>query len=304
MSANLRTAGGLLSYLNPWRASTDARRTFKDYLWLAVLQILMTLLAVTFLVPTIWMVSSSLKVSTEVFAHPIVWWPEQPYWRNYVTAFQGHLPLGLFMWNTFVIVSLAVIGTLLSSSLVAYSFARIPWPGRNFWFALLLGTMMLPDIVTMIPRFILFRTLGMYDTFAPLIVPYWGAVMALYVFLIRQFFMGIPMELEDAAYIDGASRIRILTQILMPLSRPVMATVAVFALLQHYNDFMNPLIYLRTIDKFPIALGVKLYNDFEVQRWEIVFAVSTIMLAPILILFLAAQRFFVQGITMTGFGGR
>ena len=112
------------------------------------------------------------------------------------------------------------------------------------------------------------------------------------------------MELEDAAYIDGASRIRILTQVLMPLSRPVMATVAVFALLQHYNDFMNPLIYLRTMDKFPMALGVKLFNDFEVQQWEVIFAVSTVMLLPIMALFLVAQRFFVQGITMTGFGGR
>ena len=220
---------------------------------MGLLQILMTLLAITFLVPTFWMVSSSLKVSTEVFAHLIVWWPAEPYWRNYVNAFQGHLPLGLFMKNTAVIVFFAVLGTLFSSSLVAYSFARIPWPGRNFWFGLLLGTMMLPDIVTMIPRFILFRTFRWYDTFLPLIVPYWGAVMALYVFLIRQFFLGIPMELEDAAYIDGASRIRILTQILMPLSRPVMATVAVFALLQHYNDFMNPLIYLRTMDKFPMS---------------------------------------------------
>ena len=271
---------------------------------LAILQILMTLLAITFLVPTVWMVSSSLKVSTEVFAHPIVWWPAEPYWRNYVNAFQGHLPLALFMQNTAVIVFFAVAGTLFSSSLVAYSFARIPWPGRNFWFGLLLGTMMLPDIVTMIPRFILFRTFGWYDSFLPLIVPYWGAVMALYVFLIRQFFLGIPMELEDAAYIDGASRIRILTQILMPLSRPVMATVAVFALLQHYNDFMNPLIHLRTMDKFPMALGVKMFNDFEVQQWEVVFAVSTVMLVPILALFLVAQRFFGQGITMTGFGGR
>ena len=304
MTVQRQVSGNLLSYLNPWGAHTDSRRTFKDYLFLAVLQLLMTLLAVTFLVPTLWMVSSSLKVSTEVFAHPIVWWPETPHWRNYVNAFQGHLPLGLFMWNTVVIVFFAVAGTLFSSSLVAYSFARIPWPGRNFWFGLLLGTMMLPDIVTMIPRFILFRTLGWYDTFLPLIIPYWGAVMALYVFLIRQFFLGIPMELEDAAYIDGASRIRILTQILMPLSRPVMATVAVFALLQHYNDFMNPLIYLRTMDKFPMALGVKLFNDFEVQQWEVVFAVSTIMLVPILALFLVAQRFFVQGITMTGFGGR
>ncbi len=282
----------------------EARRAPRAYVWLGALQLAVTLLAVSFLVPTFWMISSSLKVSTEVFAHPIQWWPAEPHWQNYAQAFQGHLPLGRFMWNTAYIVVFAVLGTLISSALVAYSFARIPWPGKNFWFGLLLGTMMLPDIVTLVPRFILFRALGWYDTFYPLIVPYWGAVMALYVFLIRQFFLGIPMELEDAAYIDGASRLRILLQILMPLSKPVMATVAVFALLQHYNDFMNPLIYLKTMDKFPMAVGVKMFNDSEVQRWEVVFAVSTIMLLPILALFLAAQRFFVQGITMTGFGGR
>lgn len=282
----------------------EARRAPREYVWLGALQIAVTLLAVSFLVPTFWMISSSLKVSTEVFAHPMQWLPAEPHWQNYAQAFQGHLPLGRFMWNTAYIVVFAVLGTLISSALVAYSFARIPWPGKNFWFGLLLGTMMLPDIVTLVPRFILFRTLGWYDTFYPLIVPYWGAVMALYVFLIRQFFLGIPMELEDAAYIDGASRLRILLQILMPLSKPVMATVAVFALLQHYNDFMNPLIYLKTMDKFPMAVGVKMFNDSEVQRWEVVFAVSTIMLLPILALFLAAQRFFVQGITMTGFGGR
>lgn len=280
------------------------RRTLREYLFLGALQLFITALAISFLVPTFWMISSSLKVSTEVFRHPIQWWPSDPHWQNYIQAFQGHLPLGRFMWNTTYIVVFAVLGTLFSSATVAYSFARIQWPGKNMWFGLLLGTMMLPDIVTLVPRFILFRTMGWYDTFYPLIVPYWGAVMALYVFLIRQFFLGIPMELEDAAYIDGASRLRILVQILMPLSKPVMATVAVFSLLQHYNDFMNPLIYLKTMDKFPMAVGVKLFNDAEVQHWEVVFAVSTIMLAPILILFLVAQRFFVQGITMTGFGGR
>lgn len=288
----------------PYAQAGGERRPLRERLFLFALQILMTALAVTFLIPTVWMVSSSLKVSTEVFSHPIQWWPSDPYWRNYVKAFSGSLPLAQFMWNTIYIVFFAVVGTILSSALVAYSFARIEWPGKRIWFGMLLGTMMLPDIVTMVPRFILFRSFGWYDTFLPLIVPYWGAVMALYVFLIRQFFLGIPMELEDAAYIDGASRLRTLTQILMPLSKPVLATVAVFSLLQHYNDFMNPLIYLKTIDKFPLAVGVKLFNDFEVQQWEVVFAVSTIMLAPMLILFLLAQRFFVQGITMTGFGGR
>ena len=197
---------------------------------LAVLQIFMTVLVITFLVPTFWMISSSLKVSTEVFAHPIVWLPKDPHWNNYVKAFQL-LPLTQFIINTLIIVLFAVLGTVVSSALVAYSFARISWPGRNFWFGLLLATMMLPDVVTLVPRFLIFKNLKWIDTWLPLIIPYWGGIGAIYVFLMRQFFRGIPMELEDAAEIDGASRIRVLIQILLPLSKPVIATVAVFALL-------------------------------------------------------------------------
>lgn len=274
-----------------------------EKLWLLFLQLLMTLLLVTFLVPTFWMISSSLKASTEVFTHPIQWLPSDPQWKNYPKAFEL-LPLAQFIQNTIVIVVFAVLGTVLSSAMVAYSFARIRWPGRNFWFGLLLATMMLPDVVTLVPRFILFKNLKWLDTFLPLIVPYWGGIGAIYVFLMRQFFLGIPMELEDAAEIDGASRMRVLVQILLPLSKPVIATVAVFALLQHYNDYMNPLIYIRSIEKWPIALGLQAYNSSYVQNWEIVFAASTVMLMPIVLIFLVAQRYFVQGIAMTGFGGR
>jgi multiple sugar transport system permease protein len=212
-----------------------------------------------------------------------------------------------------IIVFFAVIGTIISSAMVAYSFARINWPGRRFWFALMLSTMMMPDVITLVPRFILFRSLPGFgfqgsptwlDTFLPLIVPYWTGISGLYVLLMHQFLRGIPLELEDAAAIDGASRFRILVQILMPLSKPVIATIAVFSLLQHYNDYMNPLIYIRSMQKWPMALGLAAYNDAYVQNWEVVFAASTIMVLPMIIVFLFAQRYFVQGIAMTGFGGR
>lgn len=270
---------------------------------MVALQLFMTLLVVTFLVPTFWMISSSLKVSTEVFAHPIVWLPQDPHWNNYVKAFQL-LPLTKFIVNTLIIVLFAVVGTVVSSALVAYSFAHISWPGRNFWFGLLLATMMLPDVVTLVPRFLIFKNLKWIDTWLPLIVPYWAGIGAIYVFLMRQFFRGIPMELEDAAEIDGANRIRVLIQILLPLSKPVIATVAVFALLQHYNDFMNPLIYINSMDKWPLALGIRAYNDSYAKNWEVVFAASTVMLTPMVVIFIVAQRYFVQGIAMTGFGGR
>jgi ABC-type glycerol-3-phosphate transport system permease component len=272
-------------------------------LGLAALQLLMTVVLVSFLVPTFWMLSSSLKASTEVFVHPIRWLPQDPQWRNYVTAFEM-LPLATFIKNTLIIVFFAVIGTVLSSAMVAYSFARIRWPGRELWFGLLLATMMLPDVVTLVPRFVLFKNLRWLDTLLPLIVPYWTGLSAVYVFLMRQFFRGIPIELDDAASIDGAGRLRVLVQILLPLSKPVIATVAVFALLQHYNDYINPLIYIRSMENWPMALGLQAYNDAYAKNWEVVFAASTVMVAPMVVIFVIAQRYFVQGIAMTGFGGR
>jgi multiple sugar transport system permease protein len=270
---------------------------------LTLLQVFLTILVISFLVPTFWMISSSLKASTELFVHPIQWLPDRPQWRNYVRAFEL-LPLATFMRNTIIIVIFAVAGTVVSSAMVAYSFARIRWPGRDVWFSLLLATLMLPEAVTLVPRFLIFRELRWLDTFLPLTVPYWMAISAIYVFLMRQFFRGIPMELEDAAAIDGAGRFRVFIQILLPLCKPVLATVTVFALLEHYNDYINPLIYIRSLTNWPMALGLQAYNDTYAANWEVVFAASTFMVAPMIVVFLLAQRYFVQGITMTGFGGR
>lgn len=272
-------------------------------LWLAFLQVFLTAAVITFLIPTIWMVLSSFKASTEIFVHPIKWLPDKWLWRNYAEVFTI-LPLGRFFLNTAIVVTAATLGTVVSSAVVAYAFARLRWPGRDFFFGLLLATIMLPEVVLLVPRFIMFRNFGWIDTFLPLTVPFWFGMATFYVFLMRQFLRGIPMELEDAARIDGASRLRILWQILMPLSKPVLATVAVFSVLQHYNDFMNPLIYLSSMEKWTIALGIRTYNSQYVANWEWVFAVSTLMLIPMVTLFVVAQRYFVQGITMTGFGGQ
>ncbi|MEZ4863956.1 MAG: carbohydrate ABC transporter permease [Caldilineaceae bacterium] len=296
----------------PKPTKTTGRHKLLERAWLIFLQLFLTVLVVSFLVPTFWMLSSSLKASTELFVHPVKWLPEDPQWNNYVKVFELQ-PMTTYIENTLLIVIFAVVGTVFSSAMVAYSFARMEWPGRQVWFALLLATMMLPDVVTLVPRFVLFRTLPAFgfqgqpnwlDTFLPLIVPYWTGITAVYVFLMHQFFRGIPMELEDAAAIDGANRWRVLAQILLPLSKPVIATVAVFALLQHYNDYMNPLIYIRSRDLWPMALGLAAYNDAYVSNWEVVFAASTVMVAPMVLIFLFAQRYFVQGIAMTGFGGR
>jgi len=294
-----------------------ARRSRQEILrliGLVILQIVMTLVLITFLGPTLWMVSSSLKARTEIFAYPIVWIPETPQWGNYVEALTM-MPFARFAVNTFIICVLTVAGTLLSCSMVAYSFARLKWPGRDFFFGLLLATMMLPEIVTLIPMFIEFRWLGWTKqgtvfgflplNYLPLTVPYWLALAPLYVFLMRQFFKGIPVELEEAALMDGANRLQILFRIILPLSKPVIATVAVFSFLQAYNDFLQPLIYISGRDNWTLALGLRAMNDVQhTGQWELLFAASTVVLIPVLIVFIVAQRYFVQGIATTGFGGR
>jgi multiple sugar transport system permease protein len=280
-----------------------SRQKLTKLVWLIILQIVMTVVVITFLVPTLWMVVSSLKHTNEVFVHPIVWFPKDPQWKNYLKVFDL-LPFMKFAWNTFIVTGFAVLGTVVSSIMVGYSFARLRWPGRKFFFALMISTMMLPEIVTLIPRFIEFRWLDWIDTLKPLIVPFWFATSALYIFLMHQFFRNIPMELEEAALIDGANRFQILTQILIPLSKPVIATIIVFSLIQHYNSFLEPLIYLNSMENWTLALGIRAINDSDLKNWELVFAAGTMMFIPVFMLFTFAQRYFVQGIALTGFGGR
>lgn len=288
--------------------SMRRRRQGRDIFTRVAAHVTLILLAVMALFPVLWMISSSLKAPTEIFVTPIRWIPATPRWSNYPDAF-AKAPLWLYFWNTMIVCVFTVLGTVLSSSLVAFSFARLRWPGRNFFFALLLITMMLPTVVLIVPRFLMFsywfrwpfRWIG---TFLPLIVPAWFAVNGLYVFLMRQFFMGIPVELEDAARIDGASTLRILWQIFIPLSQPVVITVVILTFIQYYNEFLEALIYLKPAT-WTLAVGIRAMNDqFYATSWETVFATGTFMLAPLVILFFAAQRYFVEGVALSGFGGR
>ncbi|MBM4419663.1 MAG: carbohydrate ABC transporter permease [Chloroflexi bacterium] len=265
--------------------------------------ILVSALTVSFLIPTLWLVSSSFKASTEIFVHPIKWIPDRLLWENYVEAFRVQ-PLGRFALNTAIVVLFAVMGTALASAAVAFSFARLRWPGRDLFFSLLLASMMLPEVVTLVPKFILFKQLGWVGTFLPLTVPFWFGGTPFFVFLLRQFYRGLPYELDEAARIDGAGSFRILTQILIPLSKPALTTVVIFSILANYNDFLHPLIYLNRQENWTLAVGIRAFNDSYVARWELIFAAATSMLAPMAVLFFAAQRYFVQGIQLTGMGGR
>lgn len=267
--------------------------------------LLLSIMAVT---PVLWMISSSLKASTEIFRIPMQWIPATPRWENYPAAF-AKAPLWLYFYNTMVVCVWTVIGTVISSSLVAFSFSRLRWPGRDFFFALLLATVMLPSIVLIVPRFLLFSYVFRWPgpwigSFLPLIVPTFFAINGIYVFLLRQFFLGIPEDLLDAARIDGASTLRILWQIFLPLSKPAVITVVILTFIQYYNEFLEALVYLKPAT-WTLAVGIRAMNDnFYATSWELVFATGTFMLAPVIIIFFIAQRYFVQGVTFTGFGGR
>jgi ABC-type glycerol-3-phosphate transport system permease component len=267
-----------------------------------LLHIVLIALGFTFLVPLLWLISTSLKRGAQVFVVPVEWIPSDPQWSNFREIFE-HLPFALFILNTASITIMGVIGSVLSSLTVGYSLARLRWPGRNFIFIVLLATMMLPHTVLLVPTFVMFKYLGWLDTFYPLFVPSWFG-SAFYIFLMRQFMMGLPTELDEAARIDGASSFRILWQLIAPLSGPAVVAVAIFSFLAHYNDFMDPLIYLTSNDKFTIALGLYWFAGRWGNLWHLVMAASLVTIAPTFILFFTAQRYFVQGIQFSGLTGR
>jgi ABC-type glycerol-3-phosphate transport system permease component len=251
-----------------------------------------------FSVPLLWMVSMSFSTPEQAARPGIHLLPPEINWFNYNYA-TAMMPFGLCAVNTIKVTALALVGGLLSSSLVAFAFARLRAPGKNFLFTLVLATIMLPSMVTMIPTFIIFKSFGWYDTLLPLIVPAWFG-NALYIFLMRQFFLTIPTDLEDAARIDGCSTLRIYWQIIMPLSKPVLVTVAVFSFVAHWNDFLTPLVYLNSPEKRTLALGLATFTDLWGEDVGSLMAAATVVLLPVLVIFFLAQRYFVQGVVTTG----
>jgi multiple sugar transport system permease protein len=254
-----------------------------------------------FLLPLVWMVSTSLKGSVGLFDLPPKWIPEVFEWKNYVDAVNS-FPFLRYTFNTVVITVLSVVGGVASSSFIAYSFAKLRWPGRNIWFVILITTMMLPPQVTMIPLFILFKEVGWINTYLPLTVPYFFG-SAFYIFLMRQFYMTIPRELSEAAKIDGCSEFRIWWNIYVPLSKPAMATLAIFIFMFAWNDFLGPLIYLNNPDDFTLALGLRGFQQQFGTRWNVMMAASIIVMLPTLLLFFFFQKYFIKGVAMTGVKG-
>ncbi|MGQ9554800.1 MAG: carbohydrate ABC transporter permease [Anaerolineae bacterium] len=259
--------------------------------------------SVGFLLPFIWMLSSSLKTPGEIFIFPPKWLPSSLQWGNYPRSLTEQ-PFGRYTINTLTITSLTLLGTLVSCSLVAFGFARIRGAGSNFLFGLVLATMMLPSQVTMIPTFILFRILGWVDTLKPLIVPsFFGS--AFFIFLLRQFMMTVPLEMDEAATIDGCSPFGVYWRIMLPMSKPALATVAIFSFMDHWTDLMGPLIYLNSRNNYTIAIGLATYRQKYATEtpWNLLMAASIVTMMPTLILFFLSQRIFIQGIVVTGLKG-
>jgi multiple sugar transport system permease protein len=260
-------------------------------------------LGLMFSFPFLWTLSSSLKTGHETQVFPPGLLPAVPQWVNYATVWTTQ-PVWRWILNSAIVIGLSVPGAVASGIVVAYSFARFDYPGRSFLFMLLLSTLMLPFEVTLIPQYLLFYQLKWIDTFLPLTVPAWFGSSAFTIFLLRQFFMTIPRDLDDAARVDGAGSFRILWSIIVPLSRPALATVLILQFLSHWNDFLGPFIYLNNKSLFTMSLGLRYFQTVPEQLGEpkdhLLMVATIIMTLPAIALFFAAQRYFVRGIVMTG----
>jgi len=257
--------------------------------------------AIAVSIPFVWMVSTSLKNLGQVFLFPPQWIPQPFVWRNYYDALTV-VPYGRFFLNTIIITGISIAGIMLSSSLAAYSFSRLRWRGRDVVFIIVLATMMLPTQVTLIPQFIIFRNLKWIDTFLPLIVPTLFGT-AYQVFLLRQFFMTIPLEMDEAARMDGCSILGIYWRIILPLSKPALMTGALFAFRFRWDQFLEPLIFLNTPRNFTIALGLRLFQDQNLTNWNLLMAASCVSMLPVLLTFFFGQKYFIQGVVISGVKG-
>ena len=246
---------------------------------------------------------SSFKENTAVFSNPIKWFPDPVRWQNFHDAFNyPGFPFLKFLWNSTYYAGMVTLGTVLSCSLAGYAFARLRFPGRNFLFSITIGSLMIPGIVTFIPVFLLFKNFGWLGSYKPLIVPaFFGN--AFFIFMMRQFFLTMPEELADAGRVDGASEFMIFWKIMLPLVKPALLVMAVFTFLWTWHDFFGPLIYLNKQEQYPLSLGLYAFRSRRTTEWGLMMAGATLTTFPLIILFFIAQRYFLQGIKLTGLKG-
>jgi multiple sugar transport system permease protein len=299
LDTRMKRRGGELAPTD-WRDNTRFRRIIGKVL----IYLLVTAGAIIFLIPFFWMFSSSLKPQHQIFAEPPVWIPDPVMWRNYTDAWTA-LPFTRFLTNTLFITTLGMIGNIFTSALVAYGFARFRFPGRDVLFMLLLSTMMLPYVVTLIPTFLIWRNLQLINTYDPLVLTALFGGGAFFIFLMRQFMMTIPVEMEEAAHIDGANTFQIFLGIILPLIKPALLAIGIFSFQGYWNDFLAPLIFLTDMQKYTMTLGMFFFlgGPNEPPRWHWLMAMSTLIAVPILVTFFFAQRHFIEGVTLSGIKG-
>jgi len=281
-----------------WVESKERRKKIAQI----VVFIILSLGAILYLLPFYWMLRTSFMEYAQLSKLPMVWIPHPLRPENFSRAL-SMMDFPVLLRNTLTITGLSLLGQGISCSLVAFGFARLRFPGREYLFFLVLSTMMLPAMVTEIPRFILFQQLGWVDTFYPLVIPAFFGGSAFFIFLLRQFFRTIPIDLDEAARIDGCGSFRIYSTIIMPLSKPVLATVLIFSFIWNWNDFWGPLVYLRSADNKTLALGLQVFQGLYQTEYHHLMAASLVVLLPVLIIFIVAQRYFIKGIVMTGLKG-
>ncbi len=260
------------------------------------------ILSIIFLFPIFWTVTTSLKTTGTLFTYPPQWFPHPVRLSNYLDVFKD-VPFARFIANTFIITFFSTIGTVVSSILVAYGFARFKFRFRNVLFGIVLSMMFLPAQIIIIPQFIMFYHLNWIDTFYPLIIPQWFAVQAFPIFIMRQFLMGLPKELDEAAVIDGCNSFAILRKIIIPLSRSAILVVIIFSVTYTWNSLLQPLIYLQSIEKFTIVLGLKLLSltmEGDSPQYQLLMASTLISIVPVFILFFSLQKYFIRGIAISG----
>ncbi|GIV79039.1 carbohydrate ABC transporter permease [Litorilinea aerophila] len=280
--------------------SVSTRFTMRQRRLLGHLVVHLLLLSgvVLMFIPLAWTISTSLKTPGEVFLFPPKWLPSEIQWQNYAEAVTA-IPFFQYLYNTTLITVLTIIGKVISITLVAFAFARLRWWGRDFMFLVMLSTMMLPPHVTLIPQFILFKELGWINTYLPLVLPaFFGGPWL--TFLVRQFFMTLPRDLDDAARIDGCSSWGVYSRIIMPMAKPAVIIVVIFVFNGTWNEFLLPLIYLQSPEKFTLALGLRMFQGEASTSWHLLMAASLLTMLPVLVLFFAAQKYFMQGIVFTG----
>ncbi len=289
----------------PPRVTTTARDrrrlTMRGVALDAVVYLLLTLGAIVVILPFLYMMASSLETIAQIGALTPQFWPNPPQWDNYTQVWQ-QLPIGRYFVNSLAVAGLTTLGQVITSSLAAYAFARLRFRGRSLLFTFYLGTLIIPSQVTLIPNYILIRLLHWHNTYAGLIVPF--VVSMFSTFLLRQFFLAIPLDLEEAARIDGASHLRIYSQIILPLAKPALATVVIFAFLGSWNNFLWPLVVIDSPSLTTVPLSIVAFQGQFITNWNLLMAAATMALAPVLIVYLLAQRYFVEGIALSGQGGR